>query len=97
MPLLPLHGQVLLPTAFVRVQVSRKALRRYVDMFEVNVWILSDPHQSCADAVSVETAVLQCGAVGAPVCTVSKGALGGSGAVIDAARRRKSEKVLFVL
>lgn len=32
LPLLPLHGQVLLPTAFVRVQVSRKALRRCVYM-----------------------------------------------------------------
>lgn len=29
LPLLPLHGQVLLPSAFVRVQVSRKAARRY--------------------------------------------------------------------
>jgi hypothetical protein len=49
LPLLPLHGQVLLPTAFVRVQVSRKALRRYVCVVKVLHANQSGSLQSWAD------------------------------------------------
>lgn len=35
LPLLPLHGQVLLPTSFVRIQVSSKASKRCVGLKSV--------------------------------------------------------------